>query len=139
MYTRYVAVCCSLGMLLYCWYNVRHEISGSNQAPAPNRIIPDFRSGLSRPSVFRSLCLFSFHPCDGNPAVIWAYSVNGFLPEAVCSHEGTLRTKRIGKCNEMGLKPQLPRHMVTTKPWRFCPFFSRVSTRGIRMTKKGKN
>jgi hypothetical protein len=39
------AACCSVGMVVYCWFKVRHEISG-HQAPARRRsMMPDFRAG----------------------------------------------------------------------------------------------
>jgi len=63
------AACCSVCMVVYCWYKVRHEISGFEAAPARRRrMLPDFRAGrclLLRPRAARALSPF------GHPEPIW--------------------------------------------------------------------
>ena len=40
------AACCSVGMVVYCWYKVRHEISGAEAPARRSRMMPDFGSGV---------------------------------------------------------------------------------------------
>lgn len=53
------AACCSVSVVVYCWFKVRHDITGSEN-PSRRRL-PDFRSGLPSPCPCRSrlshLCL----------------------------------------------------------------------------------
>ncbi len=46
------AACCSVSVVVYCWFKVRHDITGSEN-PSRRRL-PDFRSGLSSPCPSRS-------------------------------------------------------------------------------------
>ena len=73
------AACCSVGLLVYCWYKVRHEISGS-EAPANRRTIPDFRGGaLKKHASFQCLdcCSGSSHNNCLKAAVFVACSLLG--------------------------------------------------------------
>ena len=63
------AACCSVGMVVYCWYKVRHEISGFEAAPARRRrMLPDFRAGRCLPLRPRATHALSHF---GYPVSIW--------------------------------------------------------------------
>ena len=46
--TTCTAACCSVGMVFYCWYNIRHEISGDDSS-SRRSFLPNFGAGLHRP------------------------------------------------------------------------------------------
>ena len=59
------AACCSVSVVVYCWFKVRHDITGSEN-PSRRRL-PDFRSGLSSPCPSRSRLSPALPKCSDIP------------------------------------------------------------------------
>eukprot|EP00802_Teleaulax_amphioxeia_P017925 Tamp_18095.p1 GENE.Tamp_18095~~Tamp_18095.p1 ORF type:complete len:199 (+),score=35.20 Tamp_18095:46-597(+) len=100
------AACCSVGMVVYCWFKVRHEISG-HQAPARRRsMMPDFRAA------FGGTSRAARQPPRGETI---AFSDVEHAPDLTAAEEGL----------EMPALPQ------TTAAERAAAQFAAAQTRGI--------